>query len=72
MHTDSILDWAFLLALIFGPAVLGLLALGVGIHQLRKGRRDPEKAPDATPLAVFCFIVAFGITACYGLLFLNP
>lgn len=54
--------------LVFGPALVGLFTLVVGIKLLRKPPGKYESTTVRTVLAVLCLVLTFGIGACYGLM----
>ncbi len=54
--------------LIFGPAVLGVILLGLAIFLLVP-RRDRERSTVAVVFGVLLLLGALGIGACYGLMF---
>jgi len=56
--------------LIFGPAVLGVILLGLAIFLLVP-RRDKERSTVAVVFGVLLLLGALGIGACYGLMFLG-
>lgn len=57
--------------LLFGPALLGLTTLFVGIHLLRKPPGQRANTTVRTVLAVLCLLFTLGVGACYGLLILG-
>ncbi|MBO6939698.1 MAG: hypothetical protein JJ863_32305 [Deltaproteobacteria bacterium] len=56
--------------LIFGPAVLGVILLGLSIFLLVP-RRDRERSTIATVFGVILLLGALGIGACYGMMFVG-
>lgn len=53
--------------LVFGPAVVGVILLGLAIFLLAP-RRDRERSTVATVFGVLLLLGALGIGACYGLM----
>jgi hypothetical protein len=57
--------------LIFGPAVLGLVVLVVGIVMLQRPKDASVNTTARVVIGTICLLAALGIGACYGLLFLG-
>ncbi len=63
-------SWGLAL-LVFGPAVLGLLALGGGIALLASGREGERHSVVRIAASVVLLVVALGIGGCYAVMFLG-
>jgi hypothetical protein len=61
-------DGISLAFLILGPAVVGVIALVVGIRVLSKPKRGTANTNAQNIFGVLCLLVALGIGACYGLM----
>lgn len=61
----------FTLILVVLPAVLGVVALGLGIHFLRRPADAAPRSTARTVFGVLGLLAAFGVGACYAIVFLG-
>jgi hypothetical protein len=57
--------------LIFGPALIGLTALVVGIVMLQKPKDAEVNSTARAVIGAICLLIALGVGACYGIMLLG-
>lgn len=57
--------------LVVGPALVGITALVVGIVMLQKPQGAEVNTTARVVVASICLLLALGIGACYGVMFLG-
>lgn len=65
------MDALFLVLVVILPGVLGLVALGLGIHFLRSPADAELRSTARTVFGVLALLVALGVGGCYAFVFLG-